>query len=58
MIYVLCGFANFSALGIMIGGMSAMCPDRRDDFTQLGMKSLMGGFLANMVSGAIVGTMF
>jgi CNT family concentrative nucleoside transporter len=58
MIYVLCGFANFSALAIMIGGMSAMCPDRRDDFMQLGMKSLMGGFLANMVSGAIVGTMF
>lgn len=58
MIYVLCGFANFSALAIMIGGMSAMCPDRRDDFMQLGMKSLMGGFLANMVSGTIVGTMF
>ncbi|MEM6653851.1 MAG: nucleoside transporter C-terminal domain-containing protein, partial [Pseudomonadota bacterium] len=57
MIYVLCGFANFGALAIMVGGMSAMCPDRRDDFMQLGLKSMMGGFLANMMSGAIVGVM-
>ena len=57
MIYVLCGFANFAALAIMVGGMSAMCPDRRDDFMQLGMKALLGGFLANMMSGAIVGTL-
>ena len=58
MIYMLCGFANFAALAIMIGGMSAMCPDRRDDFMQLGMKALLGGFLANMMSGAIIGTIF
>ena len=58
MIYVLCGFANFAALAIMIGGMSAMCPDRRDDFMQLGLKSLIGGVLANLMSGAIVGTIF
>ncbi|MEL7111958.1 MAG: nucleoside transporter C-terminal domain-containing protein, partial [Pseudomonadota bacterium] len=58
MIYVLCGFANFAALAIMIGGMSAMCPDRRDDFMQLGLKALLGGFLANTMSGAIVGTLF
>ena len=57
MIYVLCGFANFAALAIMVGGMSAMCPDRRDDFMQLGIKALLGGFLANMMSGAIVGTL-
>ncbi|MEL7041594.1 MAG: nucleoside transporter C-terminal domain-containing protein [Pseudomonadota bacterium] len=57
MIYVLCGFANFGALAIMVGGMSAMCPDRRDDFMQLGLKSMMGGFLANMMSGAIVGVL-
>ena len=57
MIYVLCGFANFAALAIMIGGMSAMCLDRRDDFMQLGLKALLGGFLANMMSGAIVGTL-
>ncbi|MEO1323218.1 MAG: nucleoside transporter C-terminal domain-containing protein [Pseudomonadota bacterium] len=57
MIYALCGFANFGALAIMIGGLSAMCPDRREDFLDLGMKSLLGGFLANMMSGAIVGIM-
>ena len=57
MIYVLCGFANFGALAIMIGGLSAMCPERRQDFLELGLKSMMGGFLANMMSGAIIGTM-
>lgn len=57
MIYILCGFANFSALAIMIGGLSAMCPDRRDDFLGLGFKSLFAGFATNMMSGAIVGVM-
>ena len=55
MIYTLCGFANFSALAIMIGGLSAMCPDRRVDFLDLGLKSLLGGFMTNMMSAAIVG---
>lgn len=57
MIYILCGFANFGALAIMIGGLSAMCPERRDDFLSLGIKSMFGGFLANIMSGAIVGVL-
>jgi len=57
MIYVLCGFANFGALAIMIGGLSAMCPDRRQDFLDLGLKGMAGGFLANILSGAIIGVL-
>ncbi|MAP94775.1 MAG: nucleoside:proton symporter [Ponticaulis sp.] len=55
MIYMLCGFANFGALAIMIGGLSAMCPDRRADFLDLGLKSMWAGIMANLMNGALMG---
>lgn len=55
MIYVLCGFANFSAAAIMIGGMSAMCPDRRPDFLDLGLKSVFSGSMTNLLNAALIG---
>ena len=55
MIYVLCGFANFSAAAIMIGGMSAMCPDRRPDFLDLGLKSVLSGSMTNLLNAALIG---
>lgn len=53
--YALCGFANFGSLGIMIGGMSTMCPQRRSEIVALGMKSIVAGTLATCLTAATVG---
>lgn len=55
MIYALCGFANLGSLGIMIGGMGAMVPERRTEIINLGIKSIIAGTLATCLAGAIVG---
>jgi concentrative nucleoside transporter, CNT family len=55
MTYALCGFANFGSLGIMIGGMGAMMPQRRAEIVGLGMKSLVSGTLATLAAAATVG---
>jgi concentrative nucleoside transporter, CNT family len=55
MLYAMCGFANFGSLGIMIGGLATMAPERRDDVMSLGGKSIISGTLATCVIGAIVG---
>jgi CNT family concentrative nucleoside transporter len=55
MTYAMCGFANLGSLGIMVGGMSAMAPDRRSDIVGLGSKSLVAGTLATLMTGAVVG---
>jgi CNT family concentrative nucleoside transporter len=57
MIYALCGFANFGSLGIMIGGLSVMAPERRDEIVALGPKTIVSGTLATCIMGAVVGTM-
>ena len=54
MTYALCGFAHFGSLGIMIGGMGAMAPDRRKEIVQLGMKSVLAGVMATCMTGAVV----
>ena len=56
MLYALCGFANFGSLGIMIGGLGAMAPQRRDEIASLGIKSIVSGTLTTCLIGAIVGT--
>ena len=55
MLYALCGFANFGSLGIMIGGLSVLAPQRRDDIISLGLKSIVSGTLATLLMGAVVG---
>lgn len=55
MTYALCGFANFGSLGIMIGGLCTMVPERRDDIVGLGLKSIVSGTLATCLTGAIIG---
>jgi CNT family concentrative nucleoside transporter len=55
MIYALCGFANPGSLGIMIGGMGSMVPERRGEIIGLGIKSIIAGTLATLLTGAIVG---
>lgn len=53
--YGLCGFANFGSLGIMIGGMGAMVPERRQEIVALGFKSILAGTLATCMTAAVVG---
>jgi CNT family concentrative nucleoside transporter len=55
--YALCGFANLGSLGIMIGGLVAMAPDRRAEIVALGGRSLFVGMLATMLSAAVVGAL-
>ncbi len=57
MLYAMCGFANFGSLGIMIGGLATMAPERRDDIVALGLKSIVSGTLATCLMGAIVGVL-
>ena len=58
MLYAMCGFANFGSLGIMIGGLGAMAPERRDDIVALGFKSIVAGVLATCMTGAVVGLLY
>lgn len=55
MTYAMCGFANPGSLGIMIGGMGTMAPERRDEIVALGLRSIVGGTLATCMTGAVVG---
>jgi CNT family concentrative nucleoside transporter len=55
MTYALCGFANFGSVGILVGGMGAMVPDRRHEIAELGLRSLVSGTLATLMSGAVAG---
>lgn len=55
MLYALCGFANFGSLGILIGGLGTMVPDRREEIVQLGLRSVLSGTLATLLTAAIVG---
>ena len=55
MTYALCGFANFGSLGIMIAGLTGMCPGRAIEIVELAPKSLISGTLATCMTGAIAG---
>ena len=57
MLYALCGFANFGSLGIMLGGLGSMVPERRAEIAALGLKSIVAGTLATMLTGAWVGVL-
>jgi concentrative nucleoside transporter, CNT family len=57
MLYAMCGFANFASLGIMIGGLGTMAPERREEINALGLKSIVSGTLATCLMGAVVGVM-
>ena len=54
----LCNFANFSSIGIQLGGLSSITPEQRPNIAKLGLKALIGATLATLLSGAIVGLMF
>jgi CNT family concentrative nucleoside transporter len=53
--FALCGFANLSSVGIQIGGLSALAPNRRNDLARLGFRAMLAGTMANLMSASIVG---
>jgi CNT family concentrative nucleoside transporter len=57
MLYAMCGFANFGSLGIMVGGLGTMAPERRAEINALGLKSIVSGTLTTCLMGAIVGVL-
>jgi CNT family concentrative nucleoside transporter len=56
--YALCGFANLSSIGIQIGGIGVMAPERRGDLSLLGFRALIGASLATLMTAAIAGAIF
>lgn len=55
LIYAMCGFANVASLGIVVGGLSVLAPDRRGDVLDLGPRAVVAGTLATLMSGAVIG---
>jgi CNT family concentrative nucleoside transporter len=55
--YSLCGFANFSSIGIQIGGIGGLAPTRRDDLVRLGPRAMLGGAMACWSTGCIAGVL-
>jgi CNT family concentrative nucleoside transporter len=55
--FALCGFANLSSIGIQIGGIGALAPNKRDQLAKLGFRAMIAGTMANLMSAAIVGVL-
>jgi CNT family concentrative nucleoside transporter len=55
--YALCGFANFASVGIQIGGISTMAPERRHDLSRIGLLAMLGGALASLMGACVVGVL-
>ena len=53
--YALCGFANFASIGIQLGGIGGIAPERRKDIAQLGLKTMFGGAIASWLTATIAG---
>ena len=58
MSYAICGFANLGSLGILIGGLATIVPERRAEIAGLGMRSILAGTLATLSTGAVVGIVY
>jgi CNT family concentrative nucleoside transporter len=55
--FALTGFANIGSIGIQLGGIGAMAPERRADLARLGLTALIGGFLATLINASIAGVL-
>jgi CNT family concentrative nucleoside transporter len=53
--YALCGFANIGSIGIQVGGIGALIPNRRNEIASLGVRAMLAGTMANLMSASIVG---
>jgi CNT family concentrative nucleoside transporter len=58
MSFALLGFANVASLGLQIGALGAIAPNRRSEIAQVGMRAVLGGFLASLLNGVIAGLFF
>ncbi len=58
MAYSICGFANFASLGIMLGGLGSIVPERRLEIASMGLKSILAGTMATCMTGAIAGLLY
>jgi CNT family concentrative nucleoside transporter len=56
--FALCGFANFTSIAILLGGLGSIVPSRRKDVARLGLRAVVGGTLANLMSAALAGLFF
>lgn len=56
--FAICGYANFSSIAIQIGGISPMAPNRRKDITAFGLKAVLGGALATLMTATLAGILF
>jgi CNT family concentrative nucleoside transporter len=57
MTYALCGFANFSSIGIQLGGIGGIAPDRRGDLARLGLRAMLGGTLVALINACVANIM-
>ena len=55
MTYALCGFSNFSAIGIQVGGIGGLAPKRKNEIARLGVKAMIGGTFACLMTACVVG---
>jgi CNT family concentrative nucleoside transporter len=56
--FALCGFANLSSIAILLGGLGSIVPSRRTDIARLGLRAVIGGTLANLMSATLAGLFF
>ena len=56
--FALCGFANFSSIAIQIGGIGGLAPSRKSELAQFGLKAVLAGTLANLMTATIAGMLF
>jgi CNT family concentrative nucleoside transporter len=57
LLYALCGFANFGSVGVLVGGVCAMAPERKHDIVALGFKAMVSGTIASLMGGALIGAL-
>ncbi len=55
--YALCGFANFASIAIQLGGIGGLAPERRPDLARFGLRAVLGGALATMMTATIAGVL-
>jgi len=56
--YALCGFANFGSIGIQLGGIGGIAPERRHDLARLGLRAMVGGMLASLMTASVAGMLY
>jgi CNT family concentrative nucleoside transporter len=56
--YALCGFSNFGAIGIQLGGIGPLAPNRKSDLAQLGLRAMLGGMLACCMTACVAGMLY